>query len=156
MKRIATITHILLHIISWIGLISAEWAVCTLLYIMLIDSPSEFFDSSTVLITLWFLSMALSGIYMGIVAFRYAYLHKSPKSPVKRDLQIIVAGLVLLVAFPSSLLWTLECVPVTRMGWLDILIFVDAWAIPIAIITICSYVIVQCSATLKTHKQKNI
>lgn len=155
MKRIATITHILLHIISWIGLISAEWAVCTLLY-MLIDSPSDIFDSSTVLITLWLLSMALSGIYMGIVAFRYAYLHKSPKSPVKRALQIIVAGLVLLVAFPSSLLWTLECVPVTRIGWLDILIFVDAWAIPIAIITICSYVIVQCSATLKTHKQKNI
>lgn len=155
MKRIATITHILLHIISWIGLISAEWAVCTLLY-MLIDSPPDIFDSSAVLITLWFLSMALSGIYMGIVAFRYAYLHKSPKSPVKRDLQIIVAGLVLLVAFPSSLLWTSICVPATQMAWLDILIFVDAWAIPVAIVTICSYVIIQCSATLKTHKQKNI
>lgn len=155
MKRIATITHILLHIISWIGLISAEWAVCTLLCV-LIDSPSDIFDSSTVLITLWLLSMALSGIYMGIVAFRYAYLHKSPKSPVKRDLQIIVAGLVLLVAFPSSLLWILGCVPVTQMGWLDILIFVDAWTIPVAIITICSYVIIQCFATPKTHKQKNI
>lgn len=155
MKRIATITHILLHIISWIGLISAEWAVCTLLYIV-IDSPSEIFDSSAVLITLWFLSMALSGIYMGIVAFRYAYLHKSPKSPVKRDLQIIVVGLVLLVAFPSSLLWALICVPGTQIGWLDILIFVDAWSIPVAIVTICSYVIIQCSATLKTHKQKNI
>lgn len=93
---------------------------------------------------------------MGIVAFRYAYLHKSPKSPVKRDLQIIVAGLVLLVAFPGSLLWTLICVPVTQMGWLDILIFVDAWSIPVAIITICSYVIIQCFATLITHKQKNI
>lgn len=155
MKRIATITHILLHIISWIGLISAEWAVCTLLYV-LIDSPSDIFDSSTVLITLWFLSMALSGIYMGIVAFRYAYLHKSPKSPVKRALQIIVAGLVLLVAFPSSLLWTWICVAETQIGWLDILIFVDAWSIPVAIVTICSYVIIQCSATLKTHKQKNI
>lgn len=155
MKRIATITHILLHIISWIGLISAEWVVCTLLCV-LIDSPSDIFDSSTVLITLWLLSMALSGIYMGVVAFRYAYLHKSPKSPVKRDLQIIVAGLVLLVAFPSSLLWTLICVPVTQMGWLDILIFVDAWSIPVAIVTICSYVIIQCFATLKTHKQKNI
>lgn len=155
MKRIVTITHILLHIISWIGLISAEWAVCTLLYV-LIDSPSDIFDSSAVLITLWLLSMALSGIYMGIVAFRYAYLHKSPKSPVKRDLQIIVAGLVLLVAFPSSLLWALICVPVTQMGWLDILIFVDAWSIPVAIVTICSYVIIQCFATPKTHKQKNI
>lgn len=155
MKRIATITHILLHIISWIGLISAEWAVCTLLCV-LIDSPSDIFDSSTVLITLWLLSMALSGIYMGIVAFRYAYLHKSPKSPVKRDLQIIVAGLVLLVAFPSSLLWAWICVAETQIGWLDILIFVDAWAIPVAIITICSYVIIQCFATPKTHKQKNI
>lgn len=155
MKRIATITHILLHIISWIGLISAEWAVCTLLY-MLIDSPSDIFDSFAGLITLWLLSMALSGIYMGVVAFRYAYLHKSPKSPVKRDLQIIVAGLVLLVAFPSSLLWILICVPVTQMGWLDILIFVDAWSIPVAIVTICSYVIIQCFATPKTHKQKNI
>lgn len=155
MKRIATITHILLHIISWIGLISAEWAVCTLLCV-LIDSPSDIFDSSTVLITLWLLSMALSGIYMGVVAFRYAYLHKSPKSPVKRDLQIIVAGLVLLVAFPSSLLWAWICVAETQIGWLDILIFVDAWSIPVAIVTICSYVIIQCFATLKTHKQKNI
>lgn len=155
MKRIATITHILLHIISWIGLISAEWAVCTLLCV-LIDSPSDIFDSSTVLITLWLLSMALSGIYMGVVAFRYAYLHKSPKSPVKRDLQIIVAGLVLLVAFPSSLLWAWICVAETQIGWLDILIFVDAWSIPVAIVTICSYVVIQCFATLKTHKQKNI
>lgn len=153
--KFAAITRILLHFIAWIGFISAEVVVCFLLWCWIadfIETPSLLYDNYAVLVLLWLLSMMLLGIYMGVVAFRYAYLHRLPKSLFWRNLQILFACLVLLVALPSSIFWVLMLVPAQHANCLDILLFIDAWTIPVAIITICSEVIIQCSATRISHK----